>query len=92
MVVPSVFAADIPAARRSLPFAKVRGPFPGSLGLLAGKPNNPRKTSEVRFGVRYARSVLEFFRISGAAHVDPVDIFRVFDPVCVLLLPLPGRR
>jgi len=36
MVVSSVFAADIPPARRALPFAKARGPLPGSLGLPAG--------------------------------------------------------
>ena len=90
LVVSSVFAADIPPARRDLPFAKACGPFPGSLRFPTGKSNKPRQTSEVRFCVRYARSVLEFFRIPGADHVDLVDIFSVFDPVRLLLLPLPG--
>ena len=88
LVVSSVFAADIPPARRALPFAKAGGPLPGNLSLPAGRPIMPRETSEVRLGVRYARSVLELFRIRGADLVDPVDIFSVFDPVRLLLLPL----
>jgi hypothetical protein len=92
VVVSSVFAADIPPARRALPFAKASGPFPSSLSLPADKPNMPRETSEVRFGVRCACAVLEFFRIPGADPVDHVDMFRAFDPVRLLLLPLPGLR
>src|ERR1700693_1736026 len=92
MVVSSVFAADIPPARRALPCAKARGPLPGSLSLPAGIPDKPRETSEVRFCLRCACAVLEFFRMPGADHVDHVDIFRALDPLCLLLLPLHGLR
>ena len=92
MVVSSVFAADIPPARRALPRAKARGPLPSSLSLPAGRPSKPREASEVRLCVRGAGAALEFFSIRGADPVGHVDIFRAFDPVRLLLLPLPGLR
>ena len=63
MVVSSVFAADIPPARRALRFAKARGPLPGSLGLPAGGQNKPRETSKVRCCMRRTCAVMELFRI-----------------------------
>ena len=92
LVVSSVFAADIPPARRALPFAKARGPLPGSLSLPAGRQNKPRETSEVRFGVRCACAVLELLRIHRADHVDAADRCRAFDPVRLFLLPLSRLR
>jgi|SRR6516225_5658729 len=86
LVVSSVFAADIPPARRALPFAKARGPLPGNLCLPAGRQSKPCETSEFRFCVRRACAVLELFRIPGADHVDPVDSFRAFDAVRLLIL------
>jgi hypothetical protein len=59
LVISSVFAADIPPARRALPFAKARGPLP--VYLLVDKISHARLP---KFAFAYGVLVL-FWNFSG---------------------------